>query len=73
MTQTKTNYELFIETVHSLKDSQGFYQRLWNSIQKLQEKKQLEIYFNGLYIKFYDCIDVINWIESYYKYNCKDM
>ena len=63
MTQTKTNYELFIETVHSLKDSQAFYQRLWNSIQK-QDKKQLENYFNNLYIKFYDCIDVINWIES---------
>lgn len=63
MTQTKTNVELFIETIYSLKDSQAFYQRLWNSIQK-QDKKQLENYFNSLYIKFYDCIDVINWIEN---------
>lgn len=63
MTELKTNYDLFIETIYNLKNSQGFYQRLWNSIQQ-QDEKVLKDYLNNLNIKFQDNVDVILWIEG---------
>lgn len=40
---TKTNYDIFIDTVESLKYSQGFYSRLSQQVHELDEDSKSEL------------------------------
>jgi hypothetical protein len=38
-----TNYELFLNTINSLKNSQGFYSGLYNQLQEMDNEQKLEL------------------------------
>ena len=61
-----TNYGLFLNVVSSLKNSQGFYSRLYNQIQKMNEEQRLELeeQINNIEPKFKDVVDVILYLEG---------
>lgn len=61
-----SNYEMFINTVNSLKSSQGYYSRLANTITEMDEveKTRLKDTLNNLPQKFNDSVDVIMFLES---------
>lgn len=61
-----TNYELFLNTVNSLKNSQGFYSRLYNQIQEMDDEQRLELeeQINNIEPKFKDVVDVILYLEG---------
>ena len=48
--QQKTNYEIFIDTVNSLKNSQGFYSRLAIRLNEMsdEEKEDVKNQLNSL-------------------------
>ena len=57
----RNNYELLFNTVKSLSNSQGYYERLLNTIINMNEDERLEL-INSLPI-FNDAVDVIMWLE----------
>lgn len=61
-----TNYELFLNTVNSLKNSQGFYSRLYNQIQEMDDEQKLKLQeqINNIEPKFKDVVDVILYLEG---------
>lgn len=63
---TKTNWDVFYNTIKDLSGSQGFYSELYNSIKSwdkdtLQEKIDI---VNNLDIKFNEPVDVILYLEG---------
>ena len=58
----RNNYELLFNTVKSLSNSQGYYERLLNTIINMNEDERLEL-INSLPI-FNDAVDVIMWLEQ---------
>lgn len=46
----KTNYEIFIDTVNSLKNSQGFYSRIARDLNEMsdEQREQVKAELNGL-------------------------
>ena len=58
----RNNYELFFNTVKSLSNSQGYYERLLNSLINMNEDERLEL-INNL-PTFNDTVDVIMWLEQ---------
>ena len=58
----QNNYELLFNTVKSLSNSQGYYERLLNTIINMNEDERLEL-INSLPI-FNDAVDVIMWLEQ---------
>ena len=56
------NYELLFSTVKSLSNSQGYYERLLNSLIDMNEDEQLEL-INNL-PTFKDAVDVVMWLEQ---------
>lgn len=65
-TGNKTNFNLFIDTVVSLKGSQGFYSRLYSQIAEMDELElqKLEENLNSLDVQFNDALDVIYFLET---------
>lgn len=64
--ETKTNWDVFYETIKSLASSQGFYSRLYSTIQSLDDnelKEKIDI-VNNLNIKFKEPVDVILYLEG---------
>ena len=66
MSKIKSNYEMFIQTVNTLKSSQGYYSRLANTIADMNdaEKTRLKSTLNNLPQKFKDSVDVVMFLES---------
>ena len=70
MTQATTtqqnNFKMFLHTVNTLKNSQGFYSRLANTIDAWTEeqREQAENYFNNLPLNFKTEVDVILFLEQ---------
>lgn len=64
-TDRKTNFNLFMDTVKSLKNSQGFYSRLYAQIDAMDELElqELEENLNSLDVQFNDMIDVVQFLE----------
>ena len=62
----RTNFELFLDTVNTFKNSQGFYSRLACDINEWDddERAEAEEYFNTLPQKFNDTLDVVLFLES---------
>lgn len=60
-----SNYELFIETVESLRYSQGFYSRIANHIDEMSddERAELKEQLNKL-PQFKDSVDVVMYLET---------
>ena len=58
----RNNYKLLFNTVKSLSNSQGYYERLLNTIINMNEDERLEL-INSLPI-FNDAVDVIMWLEQ---------
>ena len=57
---------LFAETVNNLKNSQGYYSRLYENINNLNEY-DLENFVTELTMQnFNDTLDVIMWLEGQY-------
>lgn len=65
-TDRKTNFSLFIDTVKSLKGSQGFYSRLSAQIDAMDEVElqKLEDNLNSLPQQFNNPVDVILFLEG---------
>lgn len=65
-TATKTNFSLFMDTVKSLRCSQGFYSRLSAQIDAMDELElqELEENLNSLDTQFNDAVDVIMFLEG---------
>lgn len=62
----KTNFNLFMGTVKTLKGSQGFYSRIYSQIDAMDELElqELENYLNSLPQQFNDAVDVILFLED---------
>ena len=58
----RNNYELLFNTVKSLSSSQGFYERLLNTLINMNEDERLEL-INSL-PNFKDAVSVIMWLEQ---------
>ena len=58
----RNNYELLFSTVKTLSNSQGFYERLLNSLVNMDEDERLEL-INNL-PTFNDAVDVVMWLEQ---------
>lgn len=66
MQQTqKTNYEIFIETVNGLKNSQGFYSRIARQLDEMDKdtKVSLEQTLNDL-PQWKDTLDCVLYLEQ---------
>lgn len=64
-TTVKTNYEIFIDTVNSLKHSQGFYSRIAAQLDEMsnEQKEQIETEFNNL-PQWNDVVDCVMYLEG---------
>ena len=58
----RNNYELLFSTIKSLSNSQGYYERLLNSLVNMDEDERLEL-INNL-PTFNDAVDVVMWLEQ---------
>ena len=58
----QNNYELFFNTIKTLSNSQGHYERLFNSLINMNKDERLEL-INNL-PSFNDTLDVIMWLEQ---------
>ena len=58
----RNNYELLLNTVKSLSNSQGYYGRLLNTLINMNESERLEL-INNL-PTFNDAVDVVMWLEQ---------
>lgn len=58
------NHRLFGATVANLKDSQGFYSRLFASVNELDEDDYNRLYALLDEQDFHDTLDVVLWLES---------
>ena len=65
-TDNKTNFNLFMDTVKTIKGSQGFYSRLYSQIEAMDELElqELENYLNSLPRQFNNAVDVILFLEN---------
>jgi hypothetical protein len=63
--QQKTNYEIFIDTVNSLKFSQGFYSRIARDLDLMsdEQKQDIENELNGL-PQWNDTLDCVLYLEQ---------
>jgi len=63
--QQKTNYEIFVDTIMSLRCSQGFYSRLAARFEELtdDEKKQVEAELNAK-PQWNDTLDCVLYLEQ---------
>lgn len=59
--EQRDNYNLFFNTIKSLRASQGFYSRLFENITSLSENDLYELIVN--LPKFNDIVDVILFLE----------
>lgn len=59
-----SNYEILLQTVNSLKRSQGFYSRLARDLDEMDEesKEQLKTEINGL-PQWNNTVDCVLWLE----------
>jgi len=64
-TKQKTNYEIFVETIMSLRYSQGFYSRLAARFEELddEQKKQVEAELNAK-PQWNDSVDCVLFLEQ---------
>ena len=60
----KSNYEMFVDCVNTLKNSQGFYSRLANDLNNMYKDQieELKEYLNSL-PQFKDQVDVVLFLE----------
>ena len=58
----RNNYELFFNTIKTLSNSQGYYERLFNTLINMNEDERLEL-INNL-PTFNDAVDVVMWLEQ---------
>ena len=65
-TAIKTNFSLFMDTVKSLRCSQGFYSRIAAQIDAMDELElqELEDNLNSLPQQFKDAVDVVMYLEG---------
>ena len=64
--ETKQNWDVFYETIETLASSQGFYSRLYSTIQSWDDnelKEKINI-VNNLDVKFKEPVDVILYLEG---------
>lgn len=63
--QQKTNYEIFLDTINSLKHSQGFYSRLAAQVDELndEQKEQLKAELNSK-PQWNDTVDCVLFLEQ---------
>lgn len=61
----KTNYEIFIETVDSFKNSQGFYSRIARDLNEMsdEQREQVKTEFNKL-PQWNDTLDCVLYLEQ---------
>ena len=64
--QIKTNYEWFLETIDTFKNSQGFYSRIARALNEMSEedKEELKEEYNNLEQKFNSVLDVVLFLEQ---------
>lgn len=57
------NHRLFGATIVDLKNSQGFYTRLFNAVNDLDEDGYIQLYEQLERQDFHDTVDVVLWLE----------
>ena len=63
---TKTNWDVFYNTIKDLSGAQGFYSRLYDTIEGWDEdtlKEKIDI-VNNLDVKFNEPVDVVLYLEG---------
>ena len=58
-----TNHKLFAATVTSLMKSQGFYGRLYNTVNEFDDESYHALYSQLEKQNFKDTLDVVCWLE----------
>lgn len=62
---TKTNYEIFVDTIKSLSTAQGFYSRLYRNFleSSKEEKENAKQYLNSI-PQWHDTVDCVLFLEQ---------
>ena len=63
-TAENKNRKLFADTVNTLRNSQGFYSRLYQTINQLSEESYQELTCLLDKQNFKDSVDVVLWLEA---------
>ncbi len=63
-TAKNKNRKLFADTVNTLRNSQGFYSRLFQTINQLSEEAYQELVCLLDKQNFKDSVDVVLWLEA---------
>ena len=63
-TAGNNNQRLFAETINTLRNSQGFYSRLFQTINQLSEEAYQELTCLLDKQNFKDSVDVVLWLEA---------
>ena len=63
---TKSNFQMFVDTVNSLAGSQGFYSRIASRLADMSEYElsELKEHLNGLDVQFTNPVDVVMFLET---------
>ena len=63
-TAENNNQRLFAETINTLRNSQGFYSRLYQTINQLSEEGYRDLTALLDQQNFKDSVDVVLWLEA---------
>lgn len=63
-TAENNNQRLFAETINTLRNSQGFYSRLYQTINQLSEEGYRDLTVLLDQQNFKDSVDVVLWLEA---------
>ena len=63
-TAENSNQRLFAETINTLRSSQGFYSRLYQTINQLSEEGYRDLTALLDQQNFKDSVDVVLWLEA---------
>ena len=63
-TAQNNNQRLFAETINTLRNSQGFYSRLYQTINQLSEEGYRDLTVLLDQQNFKDSVDVVLWLEA---------
>ena len=63
-TAQNNNQRLFAETINTLRNSQGFYSRLYQTINQLSEEGYRDLTALLDQQNFKDSVDVVLWLEA---------
>ena len=64
LSKSKKNCSLFMDTILTFKNSQGFYSRLYNAILEMEDFELESLIKNLKEQDFHNTLDVVLWLET---------